>query len=179
MFRILVYVSVLLVMSGCASVAEVNYFTLSPIQAAPVPVRSNGRSYYLKALHLTGVADRPHITIRTSEYAIATRENDRWAEPLDQMIFSVIAEGLGRSATQVEMNTQRPLARDPLSVEITEFLADTNGSIRLVGYWVETGSTSAPHFFNIEQNAVSTSGQDIAKGMSFALAQLVKQMLLQ
>ena len=100
LFRVVAASSVLLALliQGCASTAQVRFYTLAPVKEAMV-VGSNPAAQPLFTVGIGPVEipdflERPHIVTRTGTNEMVMAEYDRWAGSLKQDITRVLIEDL-------------------------------------------------------------------------------------
>ncbi len=87
----------LLLLWGCASKAS-NYYVLHSLQGEAPDVKTtraqNDLTIGVGPIKISEYLDRPQMAARPTPYSLQFAEFDKWAEPLDKNLASVIAENL-------------------------------------------------------------------------------------
>ncbi|MCK8783090.1 PqiC family protein [Roseomonas sp. NAR14] len=83
--------ALLLALAGCAS-PEAAFFTLAAVPGTPRPAAA--RSLEVRRVTLAGYLDRPGIVRGNAGYRLDIASNERWGEPLGDMIGRVLVENL-------------------------------------------------------------------------------------
>jgi uncharacterized lipoprotein YmbA len=166
-----------LAVSACTSL-DPAYYTLAPV---PGRVRDGGpRSVKLRRVALAGYLDRADIIRGRTVYRLETATNERWGEPLGNMIGRILAEDLSqrlpRSTIFTEMGLISAESDATVETDIQRFDAGPDGSVLLVAQVaVERKGTAKatvrrPVRLNSPSSAAGTESEVAA--MSIALGQL-------
>ena len=87
----------LLLLCGCASKAP-NYYVLHSLQGEAPDVKTaraeNDLTIGVGPIKIPEYLDRPQMATRSTPYSLQFAEFDKWAEPLDKNLASVLAENL-------------------------------------------------------------------------------------
>jgi len=164
----------LVLLAGCASSPQNNYYTLSAESAcAATSPAAHLDVLRPKTIRLPALLDRQELVVRTGPQTVDIREFDRWAEPLDQMATRILTEDLERcesAASSAESNWS-------LSISVDEFIADTSGHAYLSGRWwiyrnAQEMAGQPEHEFSFTEKTDGVSGTESAAAMSALLRQL-------
>jgi uncharacterized lipoprotein YmbA len=166
-----------LAIAGCSS-PEPAYFTLAARPGTPRPGR--GRSVELRRVTLPGYLDRTGIVRSASGYRLAVTANERWGEPLGDLVGRVLAEDLTQrlpSATVVTeaggLNIDAELV---IEIDLQRLDADADGRVILLAQAAvrakrgRGGTTTRS--LRVETTPDSTSTASFAQAISVALGQL-------
>ncbi|MEJ1965003.1 MAG: PqiC family protein [Gammaproteobacteria bacterium] len=165
---------VLLALGGCLAACTVSppirLYTLSPVgnqgagANAPPAIR-------VVRVTLPGEIDRPELVQRIDSNRLQLAEDDRWAAPLYQLIQRTLSADLQSRVPAV--------ANDPdqLSVEIEEFIGQTDCAVMLRAAWsLKPSNATAQPIRGYETIRVEPSGacqvSALPEAMSRALAEL-------
>ena len=128
-------------------------------------------------IRLPGYLDQDQIVSRISENRFALSETDRWAEPLEHNIGSVLAENLSilLQADEVIVHPwpgrQRPSHQ--LEIEVLRFETDTTGTAHLAARYflrdVASGRTIATREARLTATATDRSTEQSVASLSKAL----------
>ena len=127
--------------AACATPsAALRYYLLTPIDAGAVTDdRLGDRTVMVGPLQLPGYLDRPQLMVRLPDGELALRELDRWAEPLDAVLVSTLADSLVRltgSERIVTFPTAGRVAADQrVTGRVIRFEADAAGLAVLRVQW--------------------------------------------
>lgn len=169
-------------MAGCAS-PEPNYFTL---RALPGPVVAGGpRIVELRRIGLAGYLDRPEIVRNSADYRLAIGSNERWGEPLGNLVARVLAEDLNLRMPGTSVFTSSgSISVDPdatLEIDLQRFDADASGQVVVLAQVAASrarnrgaGNARAVRLLVTPVGATST---DLVAAMSAALGQLADQIV--
>lgn len=130
-------------LAGCASSAPSRFYVLSPLAS------SKAESQALKdevciaigigPVELPAYLDRPQIVTRVSENELNLAEFDKWAEPLKDNLFRVLAENLSTllCADAISIFPWKGPTPIDYQVEVTVIRMDGNvgGNASLVARW--------------------------------------------
>jgi uncharacterized lipoprotein YmbA len=137
-------------LTGCAS-PDANFYTLQPVpgpmaigtsltKAGNIEVRTPG---------LAGYLDRSDVVLKDANYRLGVNEQQRWAEPLADMIGRVLTEDLAQRLPHNSVFGQGgAISADPdarVEVDIQRFDADASGTVTLSAQVaIEAGRSHAP-----------------------------------
>jgi uncharacterized lipoprotein YmbA len=155
--RIALAPSVLLVllaaaMAGCGSSPKRNFYTLqaSPPQSTrSILADPSQPSLAVGPVTLPEVVDRAQIVVRTSDNRLDISDQNRWAEPLQGEIASVLAADLARELglTQVAVQGQGTAGEPDIrvAVDVLRFESVLGGAATIEASWmVRRKGTNAP-----------------------------------
>jgi uncharacterized lipoprotein YmbA len=133
-------------LSGCAS-ADPNFYTLT---VAPGPILTGApASIEVRRPGLAGYLDRADIVLKNQSYKLSVNSQERWAEPLGDMIGRILAQDLTQrlpSSSVFDQSgaiTANPDAR--VEVDILNFDPNGDGTVTLnASYAIEQGITHRP-----------------------------------
>ncbi len=164
----------LITLTACASARSNSYYTLSPSIPAPQasPAKPVAENWTLAPLTIPEVLNRPQIIRKSGANKIDILEYDRWAEPMDSMIYRTLADDLtarmGMSAGSASQTTEQRIA-----VAIDEFDADADGNVFLTATWtVQKDETTTSHIFQHSEKSSANDFASIAAAMSRLLGNL-------
>ena len=178
----------LLLAAGCSASKEPTYFTL-----ASSPATSRGGAPALIELRRPAVAghlDRADVVRRVKDYKLDISTNDRWAEPLGDMVGRVLAQDLasrlGESQLFVENGAISSLPDVIVAVNVQTFERGADDDVVLVAQVVlDVPRTRQPvraKRFELRNKSGGGSTQELVASMSTLLGQLadgVAEMLRQ
>ena len=130
-----------LLAGACATPSPaMRYYLLTPVEAGAVPDdRLGDRTVIVGPLQLPGYLDRPQLMVRLPDGELALRELDRWAEPLDAVLVSTLADNLVRLTGSQRIVTFPTVGRVAADQRVTgrviRFEADANGLAVLQVQW--------------------------------------------
>jgi uncharacterized lipoprotein YmbA len=168
-----------LLASACSSPDPINY-TLQPVPGTAQ--QAAGQIIEVRRPGLAGYLDRSDIVLKDTGYKLSLNSQQRWAEPLGDMIGRVLTQDLAQRlpASSVFSETGAITADPGLRVEIDIDRFDTagDGDLTLVaGIAIEAGITHKP----LRQRMVTLKGAPapgaagLAASMSTLLGQLADQ----
>jgi len=116
--------------------------------AGPSPGRPPLASLGLGPVTLPRYLDRPHLVTRLSPERLAVSADDRWAAPLEELFWRVLAEDLRRLVSTGEV-VPYPWSRSAppalgVSVEVLRFEAEAGGAAVLEARWSVGGGGGGP-----------------------------------
>jgi len=167
-------------LAGCTS-PDPNFYTL---QTVPGPVLAGGpASVEVRRPGLAGYLDRSDIVLKQADYRLATNSQQRWGEPLGDMIGRILTQDLSQrlpgSSVFVQSGaiTADPQAR--VEVDILNFDADGTGGVVLnAQVAVEIGITHRPaaaHHVALRGEVSGPGAQALVATMSGLLGELADQ----
>lgn len=175
--RLLLGLAPALALDACSS-AEPVYYTLS---ARPgTPRRGKARSLELRRVTLAGYLDRTAIVRSAANYRLAVASNERWGEPLADLVARVLAENLVQrlpDATVVTEAGALSVDTDLLAeIDVQRLDADAEGRVVLLAQMAvrprfgrRTGVTRT---LRLEVAPAGAATADFAAAVSTALGQL-------
>ena len=165
-----------LALSGCTS-PEPAYFTLAPVPGTPRP--GGPKLVELQRPGLAGYLDRPGIVRADSAFQLNVAANERWGEPLGDLIGRILAEDLNQRLpgssvfTSAGSISAQPDARVELDVQ--RFDADATGNVVLLAQVaVSRGrrANAATRTVRLTQRPASPATRDLVAAMSTVLGGL-------
>jgi uncharacterized lipoprotein YmbA len=124
----------LLPLAACASPDPV-LFTLIAVPGTPQP--GPRQVIALRRIGLAGYLDRPSIVRSAEDYRLSLAQNERWAEPLADMLGRVLAEDLTRRLPgSTVFQDSGSITVDPqriVELDVQRFDADASGAVVLAG----------------------------------------------
>jgi uncharacterized lipoprotein YmbA len=137
--------------AGCGSSPNSTFYALVPTGAeAAAGAPSAPRSIKVRRITIPGYLDRPEIVRKVVDYRLGIAPNERWGEPLDEMLGRVVAQDLeSRLPGSSVFSESGSITTDPqatVEVDIRRFDVDDRGEVSLVAeVAVESkGSRAAP-----------------------------------
>lgn len=172
-------------LAACGTSPKSHFFDLEPEVQATQPLSLPGPAIDIGKVTLPPELDRRALVVRTGPNKVEIRDAELWAGPLDLMVRNTLALDLANRlrADSVLLPGQSATTRKtrPITVVIDNFLAGPDQRVALRARWTlysQDGRTLIlEDIENIEVTTSSLSGQDIAEGMSRALAELAKRMV--
>jgi uncharacterized lipoprotein YmbA len=164
-------------LAGCTS-PEPTYYTLTPVPGTP---RGGApRVVELRRIGLAGYLDRADVVHGRQGVQLQLGNNERWGEPLGDMIGRVLAEDLtGRLPGTTVYSAAGSISAEPdatVEVDIQRFDADSAGRVDLLAqvaverrgsHRAETART-----VRLSQPAAGSATPALVMAMSGALGQL-------
>jgi uncharacterized lipoprotein YmbA len=169
----------ILALAGCSS-PDPTLYTLDP--APGQAVATNFHTIEVRKPGLAGYLDRSDIVLKNSAYKLSTNSQERWGEPLGDMIGRVLTQDLTQRLPgagvfdQSGAITAYPDAR--LEVDILTFDPGASGDVTLnASYALESGTGHHPIASrHVTLTAPTTGGAaNLAATMSALLGQLADQ----
>ena len=169
-----------LVLAGCKS-QEPNYYTL---RALPGAVQGGGpRLVELRRIGLAGYLDRPEIVRNNSDYRLSIGGQERWGEPLGELVARVLAEDLNMRLSGSNVFTSAgTITADPdatIELDLQRFDADASGAVTLLAQVaVKRGRArdrAAARTVRLVVPPAGATMTDLVAAMSGALGQLADQ----
>jgi len=139
-------VFLVLAVSACAS-PDPTFYTLSLVQGAPLA--GAPASIEVRRPGLAGYLDRADIVLKHGDYTLSVNSQQRWGEPLGDMIGRVIAQDLGQRLPNSSVFDQSgAITANPdsrVEIDILNFDPTGDGTITLnAEYAIEAGATHHP-----------------------------------
>jgi uncharacterized lipoprotein YmbA len=145
----LVFLSaVLVVLSACTGTTKPsNFYVLSALpesEAAVVRVgKENALAIGIGPITLPIYLDRSQIVTRISRNELKMHEFNRWAEPLKENFFRVLAENLSVLLNTVDVSIYSRRISTPVNyhvtIDVTRFDVTSDGKALLIAYWAVLG----------------------------------------
>ena len=168
----------LLLLSGCASSPQVQYFTLRASDS-PHQVINASKNVQFAPVHVPPTLDRKQVVRHTGPYTVDVSDQNRWSAPLDEMIRQVLTEDLMRmlppSAVILPNEPANP-STNKIVVDILEFAPDASGNVNLDASWSlvphDTQEPAENHLVHLSERATTDGATGQVSAMSAALDQL-------
>jgi uncharacterized lipoprotein YmbA len=145
----LVFLSaVLVVLSACTGTTKPsNFYVLSALPEAEVAVKGTGNENALAIgigpITLPIYLDRAQIVTRINRNELKMDEFNRWAEPLKENFFRVLAENLSVLLDTVDVSIHPRRTSIPVNYQVTidvsRFDVTSDGKALLIAYWAVLG----------------------------------------
>jgi uncharacterized lipoprotein YmbA len=137
-------------LAACAS-PDAQFYTLQQTQgtAATNPSLTTAKNIEIRTPGLAGYLDRSDIVLKNANYRLGVNDQQRWAEPLGDMIGRVLTEDLAQRLPQNSVFGQGgAISADPdarVEVDIQRFDADASGTVTLAAQIaIEAGRNHTP-----------------------------------
>ncbi len=128
---------VLMLVTGCASTPDANFYTLSAV--SPQTARSSQLSVAVGPVVVPAAVDRPEIVVTTGPNQVRLEEFHRWASPVQDEIARAVAENLsGLLGTGHVTLAQRALdadARYQVAIEVQRLESVLGQSATVDAFW--------------------------------------------
>jgi len=169
-----------LVVAGCNS-PEPNYYTL---RALPGAVQGGGpRLVELRRIGLAGYLDRPEIVRNTADYRLSIGGQERWGEPLGDLVARVLAEDLNTRLTGSNVFTSAgtitAVPDATVELDLQRFDADGSGVVVLLAQVAVTRGRgrdrAAARTVRLMVTPVGPTTTDLVAAMSGAIGQMADQ----
>jgi uncharacterized lipoprotein YmbA len=178
-----ILLSGILILTACASSPKTHFLSLEPAAETTQRHRVHGPAVTIGKVELPSELDRPGLVVRTGSNEIEIRDTEQWAGPLDTMVRDTLAFDLSSRLTAHSVFLPGQTAPKgkvrPITVVIERFSAGPDDRVTLWARWSLYSLNGQTRLLedneNIEVPVQSQSGQDIAQGMSQALAELAKR----
>jgi len=137
-------------LAGCAS-PDAQFYTLQQTQGAQA-TNANltlAKNIEVRTPGLAGYLDRSDIVLKDADFRLGVNDQQRWAEPLGDMIGRVLTEDLAQRLPQSSVFGQGgAISADPdarVEVDIQRFDADAGGTVTLAAQVaIEAGRNHSP-----------------------------------
>ena len=168
------------VLTACAS-PEPNYFTL---RALPGAVQPGGlKLVELRRIGLAGYLDRPEIVRNNADYRLSIGSNERWGEPLGNLVARVLAEDLTLRLPGTSVFTSAgSISAEPdatLEIDLQRFDADANGQVvvlaQVAASRTRNRAAANARTLRLVVAPAGATTTDLVAAMSAALGQLADQ----
>ncbi len=174
MKRLFVTVSVLAVISGCASAPTPRFFTVDMHSSGQVKTSKNIK---IDRIMLSQALIRPEIMIRTSPTEIEYYAKNRWVSRLDEIVTEKLQAEFGERIEDAETVV---LFGTLLAFEQIDIGDSANAHIKLQvafrkGDLARRDEPSLEKTYDIEVTAKAKSADEVVKALSTALEQIAGQ----
>ena len=162
--------------AGCASAPSRYYNLTSTATADGTPAASY--AVVVNPVSVPAVVDRPEFTVQIAPNRVAVDEFNRWAEPLNDNIASVVAGDLAVLLGTPQVATVRLANFDPayrVTIAIQRFESVPGKSVLVEALWVvhQSAGDTAQSGHTVASEPVSGNGFDaLAAAHSRALAKV-------
>ncbi|HEY0204169.1 MAG TPA: PqiC family protein [Acetobacteraceae bacterium] len=165
-----------LALTGCAS-PEPAYFTLAAVPGIPRP--GGPKLVELQRPGLAGYLDRPGIVRANGAVQLNVAANERWGEPLGDLIGRILAEDLGqRLPGSSVFTTAGSISAEPdgrIELDMQRFDADASGTVVLLAQVaVSRGrrANASTRTVRLTQHPTGPATRDLVAAMSMVLGSL-------
>jgi len=140
--------AVLMVLSACTGISKPSkFYVLSALPESETAVKGVGNENDLAIgigpITLPIYLDRAQIVTRISRNELKMDEFNRWAEPLKENFFRVLAENLSVLLDTVDIRLYSRRISTPVSYQVTidvsRFDVTSDGKALLIAYWAVLG----------------------------------------
>ncbi len=174
-------VSLGLALAGCAS-PDPKLYTLAPTDPAGVPGAAAlpAPVVELHRVDIPGYADRPEIVRSAANFRVHLAHNERWSEPLGDLVQSVLTADLQRRLPGAVVYSDTGAIQAPatriVAVEIARLEADGAGQVVLEAQFSVTGAQeggpAVTRSVRLTAPITSDGTADYAAALSTALGEL-------
>lgn len=174
------YAGVLLIamLTGCSSSPPTRLYLIEPINVLENLTTETELTIAVGPIMLAQHLDRREVLSHDEPYRLTAAEFDRWAEPLEDNITSVLTENLSTFLSTNRVIDHRWDTRSAdytVRVHIIAFAAEPNGTVSLKAAWTIDDQTGAPGALH-KNSYTEPRGDDevvaTVAAMSRAIAQL-------
>jgi uncharacterized protein len=166
-----------LALTSCAS-PEARYYVLAAVPGTEVKGRAI--TVELRRVGLAGYLDRPDIITRNSSVRLQFASNERWAEPLGDMITRVLAEDLVQrlsgSSIFTETGSISTVSDNTVEVDVQRFDLDQTSTVTLLAQVAVrrqgVDKLAASRAIRLTAQPESNTTSEMAKTMSSLLGRL-------
>jgi uncharacterized lipoprotein YmbA len=168
--------AIALALFACSS-PDPNFYTLQPEPGVIHP--GTTRIVEVRRPGLAGYLDRSDIVLQASDYELHTNSQDRWAEPLGDMIGRVVTQDLAQRLPGSSVFSENgAISADPglrVEIDVQRFDTNSDGTLTLVAALaIEQGRGHVP--VRTRTMHLSTPVQHSAAGLAAAMSALLGQM---
>ena len=172
----------ILALSSCAS-PDPTLFTLQPVSGTPTS-SATAQVIELRRPGLAGYLDRPDIVLRNAGYQLSVNSQQRWAEPIGDMVGRVLTQDLSqRLPSSTVFSETGAITADPtlrIEVDIVRFDQGADGRVTLVAEAaLEAGRSHAPlraRHITLAADPGGPGAEPLVAAMSNLLGQLADQL---
>jgi len=175
----------LMVLSACTGISKPsNFYVLSALPESETAVKGVGNEKALAIgigpITLPIYLDRAQIVTRISRNELKMDEFNRWAEPLKENFFRVLAENLSFLLNTVDVRLYSRRISTPVSYQVTidvsRFDVTSDGKALLIAYWAVLGEDGRKILLKkksiLRTDAASMDYRDIVAAQNQALSEL-------
>ncbi len=183
--RTILLAGLLTILSACASSPDARLYILESADAGAAAANSETKTVFVSPVVLPDYLKRDEIVYRSGAHRIEVAQYDRWAEPLDRNITSVIAANLTSrfgAENVIDYYSNFSAQSDmTLRVRILEFVPTEDNNVILKAVWELAQRGQGEALFSREIDIPVRSGvlgQNIdstVRAMSEALNQLSQE----
>jgi uncharacterized lipoprotein YmbA len=169
-----------LLLAGCSS-PDPHYYTLQSVPGTvqPAPVRI----VEVRRPGLAGYLDRSDIVFKETGYRLSVNSQDRWAEPLGDMIGRVVTQDLAqRLPGSSVFSEDGAISADPglrIEIDVQRFDTSADGDVTLIAALaIEQGRGHVPlraRTLTLTQRPSQSNAAGLAAAMSALLGQVADQ----
>lgn len=165
------------ILASCAS-PEPKYFTLRAVSGQVVA--GGVKLIELRRIGLAGYLDRSEIVRNQADYRLSIGANERWGEPLGQLVARTLAEDLNQRLPGTSVFTAAgAISADPditIEMDLQRFDADATGQVVLLAQVAVTRTPGRDHAaaqtVRLVVAPVDSSTTALVAALSVALGQL-------
>jgi uncharacterized lipoprotein YmbA len=121
-------------LDGCASAPPAQYFRLAPV--AGTEQQTQPESIEVRDIGIPAYLNQDGIAEPSGQYQFISAANDLWAEPLAQMLQSVLVQNLTQRLPQTTITASSGMVGTPadllVEVNILRFDPDATGRVTLI-----------------------------------------------
>ncbi len=169
-----------LALFACGS-PEAHFYTLQPVPGTPQP--GVARIVEVRRPGLAGYLDRSDIVLKDSGYQLHVNSQDRWAEPLGDMIGRVVTQDLAQRLPGSSVFSENgAISADPglrVEIDVQRFDASADGTLTLVAALaIEQGRGHVPiraRTMTLSAAPAEQNAAGLAAAMSTLLGQVADQ----
>ncbi len=169
------------VLSGCGSSPRVEYFALEPTEQHGAEVFPIATPLQVAQVHLPPSLDRKQMVRHTGAYTLDISDQHRWSAPLDAMVRQVLSQDLMKLLPPGKLilpEEPAPASTRKIVVNVVEFAADAQGTVRFEGTWSlivpESGAPPKNRTVRLSEPAGHDTSSQV-KSMSRILERLAAQ----
>ncbi len=172
--------AIALALFACGS-PEAHFYTLQPVPGAARP----GIAHIVEVRRpgLAGYLDRSDIVLKDAGYQLQVNSQDRWAEPLGDMIGRVVTQDLAQRLPGSSVFSENgAISADPglrVEIDVQRFDSNADGTLTLVAALaIEQGRGHVPiraRTMNLSAAPAQPGAAGLAAAMSTLLGQVADQ----
>jgi uncharacterized lipoprotein YmbA len=184
-YRPIAGLTLLALLSACASSPPTHYFALDPIGPAAAAASPAGDPLKIDAVHIPPALDRSSLVRGESGNQLEISSEDRWAGDLGEMIRRVLTQDLASrlpSGMVIAPESPAPPSARGIVVDILTFQPQSGGELVLDADWTLLQGTQSNPVLRRSVHLTATaapSAQGEAAAMSTLLGQLADEMAAQ
>lgn len=166
-----------LLLAACAS-PDPTYYTLQPVAGTALP--GGPATVEVRRPGLAGYLDRSDVVLKSAGYQLAVNSQDRWAEPLGDMIGRVLTQDLSQRLPGSSVFSQSGAitadAQLRVEIDVQGFDTEASGQVVLTAELaIERGATHVPlatRHLMLTATPAGPGAANLAAAMSSLLGQL-------